>query len=47
MARERLEKILNIKSPWYLMTFVAVGRPFKFPAPKNKLSVDEIFEWIA
>jgi nitroreductase len=46
IARERLEKILNIKNPWYLMTFVAVGRPFNFPAPKNKRSVDEIFEWI-
>ena len=46
IARERLEKLLNIKNPWYLMTFVAVGRPFNFPAPKNKRSVDEIFEWI-
>ena len=47
IARERLEKILNIKNPWYLMTFVAVGRPFNFPTPKNKRPANEIFELIA
>jgi len=43
MAKEDLEKILNIENPYHLIAFVAVGKASKNLQPKPKKSLDEIF----
>ncbi len=35
-AKNEIEKMLNIESPWSLITFVALGRPLKVNQPKVK-----------
>ena len=42
-AKDELETLLNITSPWRLMSFAAIGRPAADPKQKNKKSLDEIF----
>lgn len=46
VARPALEKLLNVKAPWSLITFVAIGKPFGSPARKKKKTLDEILEII-
>jgi nitroreductase len=46
MAKEALEKILNIENPYHLIAFVAVGKASKDLQPKPKKSLDEIFSLI-
>jgi nitroreductase len=46
LAREEIEKILDIKPPFNLVTFVAVGKPQKDPVKKNKKDLDEIIRFI-
>jgi len=46
MAKESLEKILDIKTPYHLIAFVAVGKPSRDLQPKSKKSLDEIFKLI-
>jgi nitroreductase len=44
VAKEELELVLKVESPWELATVVAVGKPAGESTPKEKKSVDEIFE---
>jgi len=44
MAKEALEKTLNVKDPYHLVAFVAVGKPKSDKKPKEKKPLDEIFE---
>jgi nitroreductase len=46
MAKESLEKILNVESPYHLIAFVAVGKPVRELMPKSKKSIDDIFKLI-
>jgi len=46
MAKEDLEKILNIENPYHLIAFVAVGKASKNLQPKPKKSLEEIFTLI-
>lgn len=46
MAKEELEKILSIESPYHLIAFVAVGKAVRELSPKSKRPVDEIFKLI-
>ncbi|MFO7827738.1 MAG: nitroreductase family protein [Bacteroidales bacterium] len=46
MAKEDLEKILNIENPYHLIAFVAVGKASRELQPKQKKSLDEIFKLI-
>ncbi|MFP4025894.1 MAG: nitroreductase family protein [Thiohalospira sp.] len=46
MAKEALEKILNIENPYHLIAFVAVGKASKEVQRKPKKSLDEIFSLI-
>lgn len=46
MAKESLEKILDIEHPYHLIAFVAIGKPTKELQPKSKKSIDEIFKLI-
>jgi len=43
VAKEDLEKILNIESPFYLCTFVAVGKRAGEVKRKEKKSIEELF----
>ena len=40
-AKEEIEKIIGIKSPWSLITFVALGRPKTIIKPKTKRNLGE------
>jgi len=42
VAREKLEGLLGIEQPFHLVSFIAIGKPAKDPAPKRKKSLDEI-----
>lgn len=46
MAKEDLEKILGIETPYHLIAFVAIGRATRDLQPKSKKTVDEIFKLI-
>jgi len=46
MAKEELEKLIGIEEPFHLTAFVAVGFPAKDMKPREKKSLDEIFELI-
>ncbi len=46
MAKESLEKILNVESPYHLIAFVAVGKPARELEPKSKKPIDDIFKII-
>ncbi len=46
MAKEALEEILEIESPYHLIAFVAVGEPTRELQPKSKKSLEEIFKLI-
>src|SRR6056297_746890 len=46
MAKEDLEKILNIENPYHLIAFVAVGKASKDIPSKPKKSLDEIFTFV-
>ncbi len=46
MAKESLEKMLNVKSPYHLIAFVAVGKSVRELQPKSKKPIDEIFKLI-
>lgn len=43
VAKEELEKIINIESPFYLCTFVVVGKRAGEIKRKEKKSIEEIF----
>ena len=42
MAKESLEKILEVENPYHLIAFVAVGKAAREKEPKSKKSIDEI-----
>jgi nitroreductase len=44
LARDDLERLLGLASPWSLAALVAVGRPGGAVKPREKKPVDEIFE---
>lgn len=44
MAKEALEETLNVKDPYHLIAFVAVGKPNSDKKPREKKPLDEIFE---
>ena len=46
MAKESLEKILDIEHPYHLIAFVAIGKSARELQPKSKKSLDEIFKLI-
>lgn len=46
MAKEDLQKILSIESPYHLIAFVAVGKAVRELEPKSKKLLDEIFKLI-
>ncbi len=46
MAKESLEKILDIESPYHLIAFVAVGKASRDLQPRSKKPLDEIFKLI-
>ena len=46
MAKESLEKMLNVKAPYHLIAFVAVGKSVRELQPKSKKPIDEIFKLI-
>ena len=46
MAKESLEKILNIESPYHLIAFVAVGKASRELQSRSKKPIDEIFKLI-
>lgn len=46
VAKPALETLMNVKEPWSLITFIAIGKPFGSPARKSKKTLGEIFEVI-
>ncbi len=46
VAKEELEKLLNIKEPFSLVAFVAIGKEKGQILPREKKKVDDIFEII-
>lgn len=44
VARDELEKLLNINEPWKLAAMVAVGRPASVMKQRDKKPFDDIFE---
>jgi nitroreductase len=46
IARQELQKILQIEEPWRLATFVAVGHPAGTTAQSRKKNIEEIFSLI-
>ncbi|MCX6257756.1 MAG: nitroreductase family protein [Bacteroidia bacterium] len=44
VAKNELESLLNITSPWKLIAFVAVGKPKISQKPSNRKNLDDIFE---
>lgn len=46
MAKESLEKILDVENPYHLIAFVAIGKPSRQLEPKSKKPIDEIFTLI-
>lgn len=42
VAREELEELLQVSSPYHLIAFVAIGKPEKIPVAKKKKSLEEI-----
>lgn len=46
MAKESLEKILEVELPYHLIAFVAVGKPARDLQPKSKKPMEEIFKLI-
>jgi hypothetical protein len=46
MAKESLEKILEIEKPYHLIAFVAIGKAAKPKEPRSKKYLDEIFKLI-
>jgi nitroreductase len=44
LARDALESLLGLDSPWSLTALVAVGKPGSAVKPREKKPVDEIFE---
>lgn len=46
IAKQEIESILQIKNPFHLIAFVAVGKPDRPIIPKEKKPVDDIIEWI-
>ncbi len=45
MAKQELEKILEIENSSSLMAFVAVGKAVHPPKPKTRKNIDEILSW--
>lgn len=46
IAKEEIEKLLKVESPWHLISFVAIGKPFGYPKRPLKKGIDEIFSII-
>ena len=46
VAKDELEELLSIEKPYSLFTCIAVGKPLGDVKPKEKKSLDEIFELI-
>lgn len=46
IARKEMETLLRIQEPWHLAAFVAVGKPTAPARPRDKKSLDEIFQII-
>ena len=46
MAKESLEEILDVKEPYHLIAFVAIGKPARELKPKSKKTIEEIFKLI-
>ncbi len=46
IAKEELQKYLKVESPWHLISFVAIGKPFGYPKRPSKKNIDEIFTLI-
>ena len=46
IAKDELEGFLDIKPPYKLVTFVAIGKAQKDPVQKNKKPLDEIIRFI-
>lgn len=46
MAKESLEEILNIETPYHLIAFVAIGKPSRKLQAKSKKPINEIFKLI-
>jgi nitroreductase len=46
MAKESLEKILEIEKPYHLIAFVAIGKAAKEKQPRSKKALEEIFKLI-
>jgi len=44
VAEKEISEYLKIEEPWELVTAIAVGKPERVPAPKEKLPLEEIFE---
>jgi len=45
IARDELTEILDVKSPFQIVSMVAIGIPLKNPVPKGKKDLDELIEW--
>lgn len=46
IAKEELQNYLKIETPWHLISFVAIGKPFGYPKRPSKKGIDEIFTLI-
>ena len=46
IAKQELETMLQIENPFQLIAFVAIGKPSKEVKPRNKKSLEEIFQLI-
>jgi nitroreductase len=46
IAKDELEELLSIEKPYSLFTCIALGKPFGDIKPKEKKSLEEIFELI-
>lgn len=46
IAKQEIENIINVKEPYHLIAFVAIGKPDRPVVPKDKKHVDEMIEFI-
>ncbi len=47
VAREELERMLDVSEPWRLAAMVAVGRPASAHKQREKKPLDEVFQLVA
>jgi len=47
VAREELERLLDVSEPWRLAAMVAVGKPASTHRQREKKPLDEVFELVA